>query len=213
MRFPSCVKSIVAGLAAAGLLFFGSLEVQAQSAVKLHRIGVVSPVSGSPEPSTVRALRQGLRDLGYVEGKNLVIEARYAEGHAERLPGIFAELIALKVDVLVTGSNPGTLAAKRATASVPIVFGGITDATPFVASLARPGGNITGATFGVSGTGIAGKWLELLKEAAPRVSRVAVLMNSSNHQSVGFVREIRAAAQTFNVRIDQFDAESGEALV
>ncbi len=208
------VKSFLTGLSATMLLLSGSLEVQAQAAIKVHRIGVVSPLAASPEPSSVRALRQGLRELGYVEGKNVILETRYAEGRTERLPELFAELIGLKVDVLVTGSNPGVLAAKKATATVPIVFAGILDATTsgIVASLARPGGNMTGATYGVSGSGIAGKWLELLKEAAPRVSRVAVLMNSSNPQSVGFVREIRAAAQTLKVRIDQFDAESGAAL-
>ena len=205
-------NSILAALAFAIPLFAGTLEVQAQPAGKLHRIGVVSPLSGSPEPPTVRALRQGLVELGYVEGKNLVLETRYAEGRAEQLPALFTELIGQKVDVLVTGSNAGALAAKKATATIPIVFAGVMDAAPFVASLARPGGNMTGATFGVSGAGIAGKWLELLKEAAPGVSRVAVLTNAANPQSVNLVREIHAAAQMLKVGIDQFDAGNDATL-
>lgn len=153
---------------AAVLLLAAPPLVPAQPAAKVHRVGIVSPISASPEPPQVRAFRQELRELGYIEGKNVVFETRFAEGRSERLPELFAELIRLKVDVLMTGSAVSAIAAKQATTSVPIVFAGVVDpiTVGIVPSLARPGGNITGATFG-GDVGIAGKWVELLKEAVP----------------------------------------------
>jgi putative ABC transport system substrate-binding protein len=138
---------LIARLAAAAVFLAGATACLAQPAVKVFRVGVVSPLAGTPEPPTVRAFRQGMRELGYVEGKNVVFEIRYAEGRSERLPELFAELINLKVDLLLTGSVLGALAAKKATTSVPIVFAGLGDAlsSGIVPSLARPGGNITGA--------------------------------------------------------------------
>ncbi len=208
------LKSMVTGLVAAVLLLAGPAVVQAQPAAKAHQIGIVSPLSATPEPPTVRAFRLGLRELGYVEGKNVVLVTRFAEGRTEPLPELFAELIRLKVDVIVTGSAPAALAAKRATTSVPIVFAGVLDpiSTGIVASLARPGGNITGATFGVGGTGIAGKWLQLLKETDPGVSHVAVLSNLADPQSAQLLREIHAAARTLKAKIDQFDARDDTTL-
>lgn len=208
------LKSMVTGLVAAVLLLAGPALVQAQPAVKVHRIGIVSPLSATPEPPTVRAFRQGLRELGYVEGKNVILVTRFAEGHPEPLPELFAELIRLKVDVIVTGSAPGALAAKRATTSVPIVFAGVLDpaSAGIVVSLARPGGNITGVTYGAGASGIAGKWLQLMKEAVPGVSHVAVLSNLADPQSAQLLREIHAAARTLKVQIDQFDARDDTTL-
>ena len=208
------MKSMVTGIVAAVLLLAGPAVIQAQPVVKVHRIGIVSPLSASPEPPTVRAFRQGLRELGYVEGKNVILVTRFAEGRTEHLPELFAELIRLKVDVIVTGSAVGTLAAKRATTSVPIVFAGVLDpaSAGIVVSLARPGGNITGATFGAGGSAIAGKWVELLKEAVPGVSHVAVLSNSADPQSAQLLREIHAAARTLKVKIEQFDAGNDTTL-
>jgi len=199
------MTSIAARLAAVFLLV-GTLAAHAQPSAKVHRIGVVSVQPGTPEPSTVHALRERLRELGHVEGKNLVLETRYAEGQPERLPGLFAELIRLKVDVLVTGSLLAALAAKKATTSVPIVVAGVLDvvSTGIVASLARPGTNITAATF-AAGAEIAGKWVELLKEAVPTVSRVAVLLNSADPQSAEMFREVQAAARSLKVNVDRFD--------
>ena len=208
------VNSITAALAASILLLVSPLEVQAQPAVKVYRIGVVSPLAASPEPPTVRTLRRTLRDLGYIEGKNVAIEVRYAEGRSERLPGLFAEMIKLKVDVLVTGSTEGALAAKKATTTVPIVFAGVIDvvSTGIVASLARPEGNITGATFGVGGTGFAGKWVELLKEAVPGASLVAVLSNPANLLTAQLLPDIDTASRALKVRIERFEAGNDATL-
>ena len=201
------VKSRVTRLAtaAAVLLLAGSVAAQAQQAARVYRIGYFSPTSPSP---LFDAFRPALRELGYVEGRNVIIEERYAEGNLDRLPELVAELIRLKVDVLVTGSTVSALAAKRATTTVPIVFATVFDpvATGIVASLARPGGNITGMAMGVGGSGFGGKWVELLKSAIPNVSHVAVLWNSANPASAPIVREVRAAARTLNVTLDLLDA-------
>ena len=210
------VESAVTCLAtaAAVLLLAGSVAAQAQQAARVYRVGFVSPLSPSPEPPTLRAFRQGLRELGYVEGRNVIVDARFAEGRSERLPELVAEVLRLKVDVLVAGSSLGALAAKRATTTVPIVFAGLIDpvALGVVASFARPGGNITGATFGIGGSGFAGKWVELLKEAVPDVSHVAVLWNSASPASAPLVREIQAAARTLNVKLDVLDAGNATNL-
>src|SRR5262245_51133780 len=149
---------------------------QTQQTAKVARIGYLSAnqMAMSP-PNLHEAFRQGLRDLGYVEGRNVVIEYREAGGQAERLLPLAAELVALKVDVIVAPTTPAALAAKQATKSLPIVFFGSADpvTSGLVASLARPGGNVTGLT-GVSPE-IVGKSLELLKQAVPRASRIAVL--------------------------------------
>ena len=151
-----------------------------QQTEKVYRIGYLGNVSASAQAKRVEALRAGLRDLGYVEGKNIVIEFRWAEGRYDRLPDLAAELVRLKVDVLVTAGTPGALAAKQATTTIPIVMVGIGDAvaTGVVASLARPGGNITGSTDSVPE--LMAKLLELLKEIMPRTRRVAVLVNPDN---------------------------------
>ena len=175
---------------------------------------MVSVLPGMPEPPTVRAFRQGMRDLGYVEGKNLILMTRYAEGNAERLPALFAELIGQKADLLVTGSVVGTLAAKKSTTSVPIVFAGVLDPTSagIVGSLSRPEGNITGTSYGVADAAIAEKWVELLKAVAPTVSRVAVLLNSADPQSPQLLRGVHSAARTLKITVSEFDAATSTAL-
>lgn len=203
------LKSVAPRLAAAVLLLAGSVAAEAQQAARVYRIGFVATTS--PSPGT-EAFRQGLREAGYVEGKNVIIEARFAKGRQERLPELVAEVLRLKIDVLVCGSTLTTLAAKKATTTVPIVFASVFDpvASGIVASLARPEGNVTGATLGVGGSGSAGKWVELLKEAVPGVSHVAVLWNSVNPASAQSVREILAAERTMNVKLDVLDA--GDAM-
>ena len=183
----------------------------AQPAERVYRIGLVSPTSPNPP---FDAFRQGLRELGYVDGKNVIVEARFAEGRADRIPELVAEVLRLKVDVLLAASPPSALAAKKATTTVPIVFAGVIDpvATGIVASLARPGGNVTGVTWGIGGAGFAGKWVELLKEAAPGVSHVAVLSNSGNASTASLAREIGAAARTLKVKLDVLDAENAVNL-
>jgi len=151
------------------------LTAQAQQPQKVPRIGYLSSVSPSVISDRTEAFRRGLRELGYVEGKNIVIEWRYGEGNEDRLPAVAAELVRLKVDLIVTVGAPGTRSAKKATNMIPIVMAQDTDpvGNGFVASLARPGGNITGlATLAPE---ISGKQLELLKEIVPKLSRVAVL--------------------------------------
>lgn len=161
---------MVTGLAAVVLLLAVLVAVEAQQAVRVYRIGFVSPLSRVPEPSQLHAFRQGLRELGYVDGKNVIIEARFAEGRNERLPELVAELLRMKVDVLLAGSTPGALAAKKATTTVPVVFAGVTDpiSAGIVSSLARPGGNITGAAVGAGGVGFAEKWGGVAQGGGPR---------------------------------------------
>ena len=189
------------------------LGLFAQQPVKVYRIGFLGAESASTWASQVDALRAGLRDLGYVEGKNIVIEFRWAEGKYERLPDLAAELVRLKVDVLVTHGTPGTLAAKQATTTIPIVMATSGDAvaTGLVAGLARPGGNITGST--VFGAELLAKRLELLKEAFPRTRQVAALLNPVNAvQGLSFqaaeitARSLKVELRKFEVRRpDEFD--------
>ena len=151
------------------------------------------------------AFRQGLRELGYVEGKNIVIEWRSAEGKRDRLPSLAAELVRLKVDVIVTAGPPATRSTKEATVTIPIVMAQDSDpvGSGFVASLARPGGNITGlATLRPE---LSGKQLELLKEIIPKLSRVAVLGSSTQPGNVQTLREIELAADALKVKIQYLD--------
>src|SRR6266542_2957084 len=138
-------KATVLLILVAMMLLAVGVTAQAQQPARIHRIGILSPVSGSVFPARVEAFRQRLRQLGYVEGKNILIEYRYAEGKRERLPDLAAELVRLKVDVIVT-AGPGVSAAKKASTTIPIVFGAASDpvGAGLVSSLARPGGNITG---------------------------------------------------------------------
>jgi putative ABC transport system substrate-binding protein len=163
----------------AGGLVAAPLAAEAQQAAKIARIGYLA-LNLAASPHLTEAFRQGLLDLGYVEGRNLVIEIRDAEGKPERFPALAAELVALKVDVIVAGATPATLAAKQATKTIPIVFASVADpvASGLVTSLARPGGNITGLTNQTAE--LIGKRLELLKQAVPGVSRVAVLWHPGN---------------------------------
>src|SRR5262245_30226052 len=148
------------------------LVAEAQQPRKIPRIGFLSTVPPSTVAAPVEAFRQGLRDLGYVEGKNIVIEYRYAEGRLERLPALAAELVHLKVDVIVSAAPSPTRSAKKATVTIPIVMAFDDDpvGNGFVASLARPGGNITGLSS--LAPEISGKQLELLKEIVPKLSRM-----------------------------------------
>jgi putative ABC transport system substrate-binding protein len=198
-------------LAAAAMVLCASPEAQAQQPTKLYRIGFVSPTT--PGPTSV-AFQQAFRTLGYVEGRNFVMEARYAEGRVERFPELIAEVLRSKVDILVIGSSFGAIAAKKATSTVPVVFAGLIDPVVpgIVASYARPGGNITGATFGIGGEGFGGKWVELLKEVAPHVSHIAALVNANSAAAQPLVPEMQAAAKALNVKLDIVDAASRAKL-
>ena len=183
-------------------LALAPLVAEAQPAEKLARIGYLSLGSAADTP---KALLQGLRELGYVEGQNLVIEYRYAEGKAERLPDLAAELVSLKVDIIVAGGTPPPLAAKRATTTIPIVMTSAGDpvGSGLVASLAKPGGNVTGlSTFTRD---LAAKRLQLLKEVVPVISRVAVLWNAANPYAVLNMRETEAAARTLGLQVQSLE--------
>jgi putative tryptophan/tyrosine transport system substrate-binding protein len=187
-------------------LLAGPLPAGAQPRGTVWRIGYLSPgpaADHSNPVSSISALRQGLRDLGYVEGQNLVIESRYAEGHDGRLSSLAADLVRLRVAVIVTW-GPGITAAKNTTTTIPIVMTTTLDAvvSGFVQSLARPGGNITGLT--LISTELMGKRIELLAEALPRLARLAVLIDSSQislpvHQFL--LESIEAAAKAKGVRL------------
>src|SRR5437773_2753579 len=189
----------------ATILLVAASFAEAQLPTKVPRIGYLSSTSSSAGSSRIEAFRQGLRELGYVEGKNLVIEWRYAEGKLDRLPGLAAELVRLNVDVIVSASPPVTRAAKDATVTIPIVMAHDPDpvGNGFVASLARPGGNITGlASFAPE---LSGKRLELLKEIIPKLARVAVLGYSTEPGYAQVLREIELAAGAFKVQFQYLD--------
>ena len=201
--------SIFIRLAAAVLLLAVAVTTQAQQerpTERVYRVGHLSPNFHVPEIHD--AFVQALRDLGYVEGQNLIIESRFAEGKVERLPELVSELVRLKVDVIVSGSTVSVLAAKKATTTIPIVFASVFDpvGSGIVKSLARPEGNVTGISIGVSGAGLGGKWVQLLKDTAPRIAHIAVLWNSANASSTVYVREAQSAARKLNVKIDVLDA-------
>lgn len=176
----------------------------AQQQAKVRRIGFLSPVSAAGGASRVEALRAGLRELGYVEGKNIAIEFRWAEERNERLPGLAGELARLKPDVIVTHGTPGVRAAKDATATIPIVMSAVGDAvvTGLVASLARPGGNVTGSTF--FSLELYGKRIELLKEIFPRAKRFAFLVNPDNPSSAPTYAAAEDAAKLLKVELQRF---------
>jgi putative ABC transport system substrate-binding protein len=193
----------------AGSLLAAPLAAEAQQAAKIARIGYLATnLAGLPHLH--EAFRQGLRDLGYVEGRNVVIEYRDAEGKLERLPALAAELVALKVDVIVAaaGTLPA-LAAKQATKTLPIVFIGVGDpvTSGLVTSLARPGGNVTGLSS--LSPELVGKWLELLKQAAPGVSRVAFLWQPGavgEQTGKDILKEAEVAARALGVQLQVVEA-------
>jgi putative tryptophan/tyrosine transport system substrate-binding protein len=189
----------------AGTLATWSLAARAQQAVKIARIGFLGAASASGFANRVEVLRAGLRDLGYVEGKNIVIEFRWADGKYDRLPELAVELARLKLDVLLTHGAPGTLAAKAATTTIPIVMvvAGDAVATGLVASLARPGGNVTGSTF--FNPELMAKRLEVLKEAIPRITQIAALLNPDNSVSAPSLQAMATAAQSLKAHLLRFD--------
>jgi len=198
---------------ALGVLFLAlCICADAQQSKKIPRIGYLSGQSASRVPASANAFRQGLGELGYIEGKNIAIEYRWAEGKNDRLPELAAELVRLRVEVIVAGGTPGTLAAKNATSAIPIVFTGGSDvvALGLVASLARPGGNITGVSLG--GPELYGKRLELLKETVSGLSRVGYLRNPDNPASRLTQEEIVAAARALGLQIQTLEVRSANEI-
>jgi putative ABC transport system substrate-binding protein len=194
-------KSILFWLLAI-ILLITALPVQAQQSQKVPRIGFLLAPSRSALPERIDAFRQGLRELGYLEGQNIVIDYRYAEGKFDRLPDLAAELVRLKVDVIVAaGGIQAIRAAKNATNATPIVMTGALDPVSdgLIASFARPGGTVTGLSLG--GSELYGKRLELLKETLSKVSRVAVFWYRTNPAMPSYLKEIQASAQALGLQI------------
>ena len=180
------------------------LGVEAQQPAKIPRIGFLGLASASSFAKQVEAFRAGLRDLGYLEGKNIVIDYRWAEGKYDRLSDLAGELVRLRVDVLVTPGTPGALAAKRATTTIPIVVATSADAVAsgLVESLARPGGNITGSTYFIPE--LNAKRLEIFKEPFPHTSRMAVLVNPDNPAMVPIIQAMEVTARSLKMGLQQF---------
>src|SRR3972149_6459034 len=188
-------------IATATAILVAPLAADAQQAARVPRIGFLGNATAALEANLVGPFREGLRELGYVEGQSILIEYRWAEGKYERLPALIAELIALKPDVTVTVGTPASLAVKKATTSIPLVMVAVGDpvATGLVASLGHPGGNITGLTS--IAAEMEGKRLELLRGVAPTLSQIAVLWNAASPIQVIQERETRAAAQVLGMKM------------
>jgi putative ABC transport system substrate-binding protein len=188
-------------------ILLAPLAVDAQQAKKIPRIGFLESGGAERMKSRLAAFQQGLQELGYLEGKNIVVEQRYASGKFETLPELAAELIRLNVDVILAGGAPAAHAAKKITTTIPIVIGNAADpvGTGLVTSLARPGGNITGLSdFNL---GVVTKRLELLKEVVPSASRVAVLLNPANPTNPLQLKELQAVAPALGVTLLPFEAK------
>ena len=200
------ISGITLGLLAA------PLTPGAQPAGKVYRIGFLGNSTAALEASLVGPFREGLRELGYVEGQNIVIEYRWAEGKYERFPALIAELLAQRVEVIVTAGIPATLAVKKATTSVPLVMVAVGDpvGTGIVPSLSRPGGNVTGVT-SIS-TEMDRKRLELLKEVVPNVSHIAVLWNAANPGQVVAEKQTQAAAQVLRMKVLSLGVRTKEEI-
>jgi len=195
------VRKKIFCLALGAMLSALSFSVEAQQTGKIPRIGYLSSLSASSDSSRNDAFRQGLKELGYVEEKNVAIEYEFAQGKLDRLPDLAGELVRLKVDVIVVGGSTATRAAKNATKLIPIVMINVTDPVVlgFVVSLARPGGNITGLSNLAPELG--GKRLELLKEIVPRLSRVAVLGDPNSPAYGPQLNELKLAARALGLRL------------
>jgi putative ABC transport system substrate-binding protein len=207
------MKKKITALTLSAMLFALCSSSQAQQPTKVPRIGYLTGATPDGQSGRIEAFRQGLRELGYVEGKNIVIEYRYAELKPDRLPAVAAELVRLKVDVIVTSATGMTRAAKNATNTIPIVFkqDGDPVANGFVASLTRPGGNITGLSN--LSPEISGKQLELLKEIIPKLSRVAVMGTSAtNPSNAQQLREIELAAGALKVKVQYLAVLSSQDI-
>jgi len=213
------MKLAVTGLATSLLLLFfavplGTAAAQSQEKEKVPRVGYISPGS-SDDPMRLRrfeAFREGLRELGYVEGQSIVLEPRWAEGKYDRYPALAADLVRLKVDVIVAMSGAATQATQQTTRTVPIVMSLVMDpvGSGLVPSLAHPGGNVTGIS--MMAPDLVGKQLQVLKEVVPKVSRVALLRNPANPASAPWLREAEAAARALGLRLQTLEARNPQEI-
>ena len=194
----------------AGGLLAAPFSARAQQAGKVYRIGILEQIPATQNAANLDALRRGLRNLGYVEGRNLIIEYRSADGRAERFPDLASELVRLKVDMIVTRGTPASRAAKNATGTIPVVMSTMGDPRAIVASFAHPGGNITGVT--TFSTELTAKRIELLRELVPKISRVALLHNMGNPAAPPEWEEIETAARSLGLRAELLDVRSRDDL-
>jgi putative ABC transport system substrate-binding protein len=196
----------------AGGLLAAPLAAEAQPAGKVYRIGILGnvPLSDTEGARLWGALTQGLRELGYVEGQNLIVEHLSTEGRSERLAALAAELVRWKPDVIVVPNNSNALAARKATQTIPIVAATFSEASGLITNLARPGGNVTGLT--LFAPEIASKQLELLKEIVPHVSRVAILWNPINLSGQLYLDQARSAARTLGIQLQVLEARQPEDI-
>ncbi|HSL78114.1 MAG TPA: ABC transporter substrate-binding protein [Pseudolabrys sp.] len=208
MRRREFIKAITSSAAAAAW----PLEARTQQRSNVPRVGYLFSFTRAEGEHLWEACRQGLRDLGYVEGQNIILEPRLAEGHNERLATLAAELVQLKVDVIVAAATPASRAAKAATSTIPVVFVAVGDPVKagLVATLAQPGGNVTGLSLLTSD--LSGKRLSLLMETVRRVARVAILMNPDNPISAVFLEETKLAAQQLRTELQPFNARNPEEI-
>ena len=200
----------------AGGLLAAPLAGEAQQAARVPRIGILVPGApsppGAPPLPAFEAFRQGLRDLGYVEGQSIVLETRWEEGKVDRYPELVRDLLRLRVEIILAGTTPAAVAAKQATRVVPIVMAAISDPvrTGLVASLARPGGNVTGMS--LLSAELSSKRIEALKEAIPILSRIAVMWNPRNPISPPLLKETEGAARSLGVQLQLLEVRSPEDL-
>ena len=192
-------RTFLAGTGA--VLLAAPLAAEAQQPGKVYRVGFLGNSTAALEGNLVGPVREGLRDLGYIEGRNILIEYRWADGKYERFPALIAELAALKVDVIVTAGTPAALAVNKTTPSIPLVMAAVGDpiGVGLVASLARPGGNVTGLS--AIAPELEGKRLELLKEVVPKLSHIAVLWNPDNPFQAGSLKETKTGAQVLGIKV------------
>jgi putative tryptophan/tyrosine transport system substrate-binding protein len=209
-RRPHLVRTALLAFVSLGMLA-APLLAAAQAAQKVFRVGLLSAAGRTADGAPPRPLREGMRELGYVEGKNVLYEARFAEGAVDRLPALAAELVQLKVDVIVTQGGPATMAAKQATATIPIVMGtaaGDAVAAGLIASLARPGANVTGLTD--ESALLSAKRMQILQEAVPKAKLVAVLWNTNDQGMTLRYNEIEKAARILNLEVQAISLRQPE---
>src|SRR5437867_4747514 len=197
-------RTFIGGIA--GGLLAAPVAARAQQVAKVYRIGILETIPAPLNAANLDALRKGLRDLGYVEGRNLIIEYRSADGRAERFPDLASELVRLKVDLIVTRGTPAARAAKNATGTIPVVMATMGDPRAIVASFAHPGHNITGVT--TFSTELTAKRIELLKELVPNLSRVALLHNMGNPAAPPEWEETKTAARSLGLQAELLDVRS-----
>jgi ABC-type uncharacterized transport system substrate-binding protein len=202
-------REVILAFAGAAALIACPLPLRAQQPQGRPLIGVLSPISAALAARNMEALRQGLREFGYVEGRNIAFEFRYAEGELARLPALAAELVALQPAVIIAGSAPAALAAREATRAIPIVIASVQDpmALGLAASMARPGGNVTGI-WSEGDDSLIGKRLELFKDAVPGASRLAVFVDRADASDVSTVKAVPAAARALRLDLRVIEVRS-----